>query len=946
MNRLWQPIMLWIALMVPAFTLLMADRWLPMAWRKPGQFWWLALLPILGLFYMWALRRRERVMALFVEARLLPDLASGIAPHWQWLRMGLVLLAFTAAVMALARPRWGSETIKTAQSNLDIVLAIDTSKSMLAGDLKPNRLERTKLAVKELKMIAPEDRFAIVPFSGAAFLQCPLTSEESIFRQNIEAVRVGTIPMEGTSLSRMIETAAEAFVDEPTRQKVLVIFTDGEDHEGEAIEAAKQAKGDGMKIFTIGVGSAAGDVIAVRRCSACTTHNPTDRRSCITCNAHLPDTDYLRDENGDLVQSQLNESLLREIARSAGGFYLPLRGTQVMTTLYKNGLAPLAKSEDTGSVEKEIAREQYRWPLGAAVLLLLAEVFIPTRRRKINAITVALITLFVFTPNAEAAWLGLDKLFGKKKNEETKEPAISEEHPHAYRLHYNRGVEKFQAEKYHEAIKHFTESLNAEDLGLQQQSFYNLGNTHFKLGEAEKNIKKRIALWEDSAAHFAAATKLNTRDADAATNLQFVNARLQEEKDKLDKLTTRIPLGTINQLKQQDAVALAIFPPTPESMPKEPYWRMLVLDEYANGVGSTSASLLTSDTGPHRGMHKSHFGGRAPPADEKLNGEWRFHFEPLISKHLPLPGPFESVTLPARRRYRFNEAVLFGHLQELPAKQVRYRVMFPADTRRIAPAVLDAALQTGKPVDLKSYPGTTLALNLTKDELAALNSTVEQATGANLLDVEKFTEAAIKFLHEHHTYTRDARIPKNSREGDPVLRWLRSESPGHCEYFAYSFQLMARAAGHPTRVIGGLSGAEFSQKEKQHVAKLSNLHAWNEIFDGTKWVRVDPTPPEQNPQEGEGEGEQQQPQDPSSGQGEGQQPQGQEPQEDPELDNSGEEDLINDSGDDGEETKLTPAEARELLEAARDQEKPLIFSPDKDRLTNERMPEIRRRKNW
>ena len=139
---------------------------------------------------------------------------------------------------------------------------------------------------------------------------------------------------------------------------------------------------------------------------------------------------------------------VREIARAAGGFYLPLRGTQAMATLHKNGLAPLAKSEDTGSVEKEIAREQYRWPLGAAVLLLLAEVFIPTRRRRVNSAAMALATLFVFTPNTEAAWLGLDKLFGKKKNGKTEEPAINEEHPHAHRLHYNRGVEKFQAKKY------------------------------------------------------------------------------------------------------------------------------------------------------------------------------------------------------------------------------------------------------------------------------------------------------------------------------------------------------------------------------------------------------------------------------------------------------------------------------------------------------------------
>jgi hypothetical protein len=147
-------------------------------------------------------------------------------------------------------------------------------------------------------------------------------------------------------------------------------------------------------------------------------------------------------------------------------------------------------------------------------------------------------------------------------------------------------------------------------------------------------------------------------------------------------------------------------------------------------------------------------------------------------------------------------------------------------------------------------------------------------------------------------------------------------------------------------VIGGVAGAEFSQKEKRHVAKLSDLHAWCEIFDGAKWVRVDPTPPEENPQQGDGDGQPQQQPNNNHGQANGQQPEGQQsPDQDPQLDNSGEEDLINDGGD-GDESKLTPAEARELLEASRDQEKPLIFSPDPNQLTNQRMPEIRRRKNW
>ena len=1079
MKKPWQPIALWLALLTPALLLLTADRWLPMSWRDPGQFAWLSLLPILGLFFAWALRRRESVMEMFAHARLLTDLASGIAPGWQWLRMGMMLLAFTVVVMSLARPRWGSETIKTTQSNLDIILAIDTSKSMLAGDLQPSRLERVKLAAKELKKLMPGDRFAIMPFAGAAFLQCPLTSEEGIFRQNIEAIRVGAIPVEGTSLARVIDEAAKAFADDPTRQKVIVLFTDGEDHEGEAVEMAKRVKGDGIKIFTIGAGSAAGDVIAVRRCPACHTHNPVTRKHCITCNANLPDADYLRDEDDQLVQSTINEKLLRELASASGEFYLPLRGTQTMATLHKNGLAPLAMSDDTGTVEKEIAREQFRWPLAAAVLLLLGELFIPTRRRLAGGPTVLLAILFILPTEAQAGpWDWVRKKFSGTPAE--KLPVIDDRSSDSHAQHYNRGIlfyrqageKKDTQDKRNdlkEAINHFVAALDSDDLVLQQKAFYNLGNAHFRQGQAQiagkkdafkmlgdsarqpvqatlkeliegnkltgdqlkeaeqwaesktlllaqltaavqlilstqpeilktrpndpwlveeiqydrtqmetalslalssarrgeiarnlaqkkatgriQNIKQRIALWEDATAHLAAAAKLDPTDADAAANLIYVRTQLKREKDKLDNLTTRIPLGGINRLKQQDAVALAIFPPSKESMPEKPYWRMLVFDQYENGVGSTSSSLLSASTALKNGSHISDFGGRAPPPDEKMPGEWKFHFEPLISKHLPLPGPFEKIVVPVRRAYRHNDPTLFTRLEELPAKQVRYRVMFPADTRRIAAAPQDLPLASGTVLNARTYPGTTLALHLSLAERQQLDAVVRHLTGGQPLTAEAFTAAATKYLQDNHAYTRDSRIDPSSRNGDPVLRWMITNTPGHCEFFAYSFQMLARAAGHPTRVIGGLAGAEFSQKEKRHIAKLSDLHAWCEIFDGDKWVRVDPTPPEENQNQGEGQGEepQQQPSE-TNPQGNNSQPNGQQPQppdSNQELDNSGEEDLTND-GENGEEQegKLSHSEALELLEAARDQEKPLLFAPGREEFTNERRPEFKRRKNW
>src|SRR3984957_10317015 len=297
-----------------------------MRFENLDLFWLLLILPAMLALFWFANRQKQKLLAQFISARLLPALTMGISPARQKIRFTFVILAVAFLIVALARPQHGFDLEEVQQNGLDIVVAIDTSKSMLTTDIAPDRLERAKLAALELMQDAKADRLGLVAFAGDAFLECPMTIDDTAFQQSVQALNVNSIPQGGTAIAGAIQTAQKAF-KENDHYKALVLFTDGEDNDSEAgaLAAAQNAAKVGLKIFTVGIGTAAGDLIRV-----------TDANG---------NSDYVRDEQGNVVKSHLNEALLRQIAGATGGFYLPLRGANTIDTLYERGLAPLPKSE-------------------------------------------------------------------------------------------------------------------------------------------------------------------------------------------------------------------------------------------------------------------------------------------------------------------------------------------------------------------------------------------------------------------------------------------------------------------------------------------------------------------------------------------------------------------------------------------------------------------------
>jgi len=522
-----------------------------MRWEHENLLWLLLVVPpALALFFWWRERSRQRIVAQFIEARLLSALTVGISPRRRKIRYTLLVSAAAFLIVALARPQYGFDLQEVEQSGLDIIVAVDTSKSMLAQDITPDRLERAKLAALELMQDAKSDRLGLVAFAGQAFLECPLTVDDTAFEQSVQGLDVNSVSEGGTAIANAIDSAITAF-KENNHYKTLVLLTDGEDNvnEAAALQAAKNAAKAGLKIFTVGIGTAEGALIRVTG----------------------PDgsSDYVRDADGNVVKTHLNETLLRQIAGAAGGFYLPLRGADTMDILYDSGLARLPKSEGTGRMIRHY-HEQFQWPLAVAILLLIAEILMPERKKSSGQTSAGQRAPFAFgsgeerveapvakpgeappvinvPPSAVALLAGLLLLpmaahsspasalraynSGNYTNALAEYSNLADVQTNDFRLVFNAGDAAYRTTNYDLAQALFEQVTLSPDINLQQKAYYNLGNAQFQIAKQAEDLDTLQSGIETAEKSYARAVDLNTNDADAVYNLAFAKDTVERLKE-------------------------------------------------------------------------------------------------------------------------------------------------------------------------------------------------------------------------------------------------------------------------------------------------------------------------------------------------------------------------------------------------------------------------------
>ena len=327
------------------------------------------LIPILGFFYWIAISRKRSILAKFGDIPLIMRAASGISFSRQAGKAAMLLAAVLFLALAAAKPQLGTHMEMMKRQGLDIVIAVDISRSMQAEDVKPGPISRLDKAKQQLRtLISPfyleGDRIGLVVFSGEAVVQCPLTLDYRAARLFLDAIHTDMISVPGTAIGNAIRVASTAYNQQEKQHKVLILLTDGEDHDSDPIGAAEFARKQGIKIYTVGIGQPDGEPIPI--------FDQQGNR-----------TGFYKDSDGQVIISKMDETALQKIALTTGGKYFRASPSDLeLDKIYKD-IQGMEKKELEGKLLLQYD-DRFQWPLALALLFIVWEVFIPERAKKKN----------------------------------------------------------------------------------------------------------------------------------------------------------------------------------------------------------------------------------------------------------------------------------------------------------------------------------------------------------------------------------------------------------------------------------------------------------------------------------------------------------------------------------------------------------------------------------
>ncbi len=474
--------------------------------------WLLLIIPLIVLFVFMHRQRAARLVQL-ISYSAWKTVIPGHNEKRGHRRTVLRLLALLCLGLALTRPQWGSHWEEVKQRGLDIIVVLDTSKSMLAEDIKPNRLKQAQWAVRDFVKNLKGDRVGLVAFAGSSFLQCPATVDYAAFTMMLDDLYAGIIPRGGTAIEQALKTAADSFDSKSDADRVIILITDGDDHEGDPVRMAGQLRKDNIKLFCIGVGTLEGELV------------PSSEG-------------YVKNQQGQVVKSSLNESLLEKLASETGGFYVrSAPGDFGIDRIYKLGIAGLQRDEQETRLAK-VYEERFGWFAAAALLLLLAEgLFRPAM--------LVVFLMFLAAPETEAAdWVKAYRK-GDYTNALQALNQTTEKFPDIG--NYDRGNVLYRQKDFQGSEKAYgSAAAQTTDNQLKQKALYNRGTALLAGTTQQKDpsqLDAKIAAATQAVGLFEQALALKPDDRDAKQNLeralklkeQMEQQKKEQEKQKQDK---------------------------------------------------------------------------------------------------------------------------------------------------------------------------------------------------------------------------------------------------------------------------------------------------------------------------------------------------------------------------------------------------------------------------
>jgi Ca-activated chloride channel family protein len=470
--------------------------------------WMLPAIALAAVSLAWGFLRRRRLSALMGDTKTVARLVSVETLWRRKLKAGLQLCVLFLLFLSLAGPQWGVELVATQASAHHVMIAVDTSLSMMTEDVKPNRLEKAK---QELTLLLDQlggSRVGVIAFSGEAAIVCPMTTDIGAAKQLLRDIEVGMIPVPGTGIGKAIRLATQSLARYPGT-KTLVLISDGEDHKTDPGGAAEEAAANGIRIFSIGVGTAEGEPIPVKDASGALTG-------------------YKKDKKGNTVISKLGEETLTLAASKTGGQYFRVSPSQNEAGDIVDHIEKSEKTEGVGGTANSF-QNRFMLPLSLAFLLLLMELLIPERgsllpvRREPRPLPalpkkalVGLTLFFLLLPPAakateESSLRQGNRLYGKEEYLPALEAysAAGEKRPDDPRPAFNSGDALYRLDELDKAAQAFEALGKSENPApLRSAAYYNLGNVRMQQGDIKQAISE-----------YRQAVRLNPADAEAVHNL-------------------------------------------------------------------------------------------------------------------------------------------------------------------------------------------------------------------------------------------------------------------------------------------------------------------------------------------------------------------------------------------------------------------------------------------